>query len=129
MNQSSEQLEIKISQDRGDLVRKNLSTSVFSGIYNIHENQFKAISVKTNPKTEQIYTSEYQSKADELVKEFKLKDTSDTKTSILKILNAGESERSRALTEIMEDETSSILKNIQFEIDRFLVMMKTTNEN
>ena len=116
----NEELEIKISQTRGDLVRKKLSVNIFSQIYNIHENQFKSISVKTNPKTETVYTSEYQDKATEILEALGLVGKKEAKKEILKILNIGESERFRRLTEIMEDETMAILKNIQFEIDRYL---------
>lgn len=117
---TNEALEIKIGQTRGNLVQKKLSINIFSQIYNIHENQFKSISVKTNPKIESVYTSEYQDKATEILKELGLTNKKEAKKTILKILNIGESARFRRLTEIMEDETMAILKNIQFEIDRYL---------
>jgi hypothetical protein len=118
----NEELEIKISQSRGDLVEKKLSVSIFNKIYGIHENQFKSLSVKTNPKIESIYTSEYQIKTIEILEALGKTGDNDAKKEIMKILNTGESTRFRKLNEVMEDETMIILKNIQFEIDRFLVL-------
>ncbi len=120
----NEKLRIENSQKRGDLVLKPLTGSIFKMIYGIHENQFKSIAVKSKPKIEAAYTALYPAKADEILEALGLKPDKNQKTEILKILNIGESDRARVITEIMEDETGAILKNIQHEIDRGMKLME-----
>lgn len=119
-----EQTRIKNEQLRATLIPKDLVEKVFGRIHQIDDAQFKTLGYSTTPKIISLVDEDNFLKAEKIISVFGLKNDSDTKTSILSILDSS-GKIEKGLLEINEDATGGILKNIKREIDEFL---KTCDE-
>jgi len=120
IKQQIEKLEIENGMKRGTLIRKDLVIYAFSRLYHIDENQFKALNIRSSPKLSAVVSEENEIKVIEILKFLDRTADKNAKLEILKILNSGQTEREVKFTQIIEDDTGSILLNIQAVFDEFL---------
>ena len=120
LSEQIEKLRIENQQKRGALIDKKLVTNVFDRLAGIDENQFKSLAVRVGPRIEESLADSYDNKTTEILLLLGRESDTDLKTDIQKIMNAGASDRIRKVTEIIEEDTGSVLKNIQYEFGKFL---------
>ncbi len=117
-----ENTRIKNEQLRATLIPKDLVEKIFSKIHSIDDTQFKTIGINTNSKIESVYGQDNIRKVGQILELFSRLPDDRIKSDIQKILEEGETGRTLEINSIMEDATGSILKNIQREIDDFLIL-------
>ncbi len=123
-----ENTRIKNEQLRATLIPKDLVEKIFSKIHSIDDTQFKTIGINTNSKIESVYGQDNIRKVGQILELFSRLPDDRIKSDIQKILEEGETGRTLEINSIMEDATGSILKNIQREIDDFLILCEELAE-
>lgn len=119
-----EKLRIDNQQKRGALIEKKLIVMVFNRLANIDENQFRALNVRACPKIIALDSKRNDEKVNEILELFGKEKSKTLRTETLKILNSGESEKTSEITEILEEDTGKVLKNIQREFGDYLEIIE-----
>lgn len=123
-----DKLRIDNEKKRGSLIPKILIERVFSRLYSIDENQFKALGINVSPKISAVYNSANTDKTKLILGLIKKESDIELKKEINKILNAGEPDRILEMNKILEDATGGILSAIKREFDKFLKNIKKLEE-
>lgn len=120
LKETIEKLKIDNNKKRGDYIPKVLIVNFFNQLYAIDENQIKTLDVNIAPKISTMNNEANSEKTKKILELMDKKKDKELKKKINQILSSGEPERKKRLSEICEDATSKILKNIQREIDSAL---------
>lgn len=116
----NEKLRVDIGQTRGKLIEKRLVVSTFDQLAAIDENQFKSLSIRVGPKIEESLAESYDEKSTDILQLIGKETDPDLKIEVMKIMNNGGPDRIRKITEIIEEDTGKVLKNIQYVLGKFL---------
>jgi hypothetical protein len=120
IQEQTEEIRIKNSIKRGDLVEKKLIKKVFDRLYSIDQQQVKPLGVNVSPKISAVYNIGNTEKTLQILELIKKQDDPELKSEIGRILNAGEPDRINEINQIVEDATGNVLENVQREINKFL---------
>ena len=120
IQEQTEEIRIKNSIKRGDLVEKKLIKKVFDRLYSIDQQQLKPLGVNVSPKISAVYNIGNTEKTLQILELIKKQEDPELKSEIGRILNAGEPDRINEINQIVEDATGNVLENVQREINKFL---------
>jgi len=120
IQEQTEEIRIKNSIKRGDLVEKKLIKKVFDRLYSIDQQQLKPLGVNVSPKISAVYNIGNTEKTLQILELIKKQEDPELKSEIGRILNAGEPDRINDINQIVEDATGNVLENVQREINKFL---------
>jgi len=129
IKEQTEEVRIRNSIKRGDLISKKLVKRAFDRLYSIDENQLKSLGVNASPKISTVYASVNAEKALEICAELNKQGDDETKNNIIKILSSGDSDRIAEINQILEDEIGGVLLSIQREIEKFFKEIRAENKN